>query len=770
MGPTSSRPARRASRSPSSGTPPTGANPAPRQRRVPGHPRRVLDRLGAAVRQRPDGRLRRPARREDGRGRHEVAQDAAAQLPRAAAERRDRGDLTDVNVRLAIQCAIDRQEVLDTAALGEGEVTGPITSPAYNSDPDSRPCPNRDLDKAADYLAKAGKSAASRSRRSSRRASTPRSVNEAQNLKAQLAEAKINLDLQVLESGAYVDRWVAADFDAAVALNGGRPDPDGMYGRYFTSTGNLNKVAGYSSPELDALFAQGKPTSDRPRRAQADLHADVRRSSRTTPRGSGCSPATPPRRHDAGTFAWASSRWRTARCSTCAPHRARPRDRRSSATRLRTASARPLLTLLGVAVVVFVMLRAIPGNQITANLGTEAAALTPAPAARRCAPTTGWTSRWSSSSSPGSATCSPATSASPRRTQPSVLDDRQSLPVTMELAVLSIVLGAGDRRAARDAVGEPSPDFAGRRRPGRRPRRPLDPRVPPRAALSRLRLAVRLQPQRPRYATFLEPGAEPAADAAAVVRARLRHRGADHAHDAHRGARGALEDFIRTARAKGVPPRRLQVRHVLRNALVPIVTMTGLQFGYLLGGAVVVEQIFSIPGIGRQVLLGIQQKEYALVQSTVLVIALAVRHRQPAHRPALPRHRPAGACMSARADSAHVPGHVARRPAEWRSPCVRRRDHRPGPDGDRRLRSRSLAARAAPYDPIAQDPPARCSRRAGPLVRHGPVRARRVLPGRRRRGQLAARRDRGGDRGGARRGGPRVLAGFFRGSSTARSA
>jgi peptide/nickel transport system permease protein len=51
--------------------------------------------------------------------------------------------------------------------------------------------------------------------------------------------------------------------------------------------------------------------------------------------------------------------------------------------------------------------------------------------------------------------------------------------------------------------------------------------------------------------------------------------------------------------------------------------MAGLQFGYLLGGAVVVEQIFSVPGIGRQVLLGIQQKEYAVVQSTVLVIAVA---------------------------------------------------------------------------------------------------------------------------------------------------
>ena len=72
------------------------------------------------------------------------------------------------------------------------------------------------------------------------------SVNEAQNLKAQLAEAKINLDLQVLESGAFVDRWVVADFVAAVALYDGR----------------------YSSPELDALFAQGKTTSDTAARKQ----------------------------------------------------------------------------------------------------------------------------------------------------------------------------------------------------------------------------------------------------------------------------------------------------------------------------------------------------------------------------------------------------------------------------------------------------------------------------------------------------------------------
>lgn len=81
------------------------------------------------------------------------------------------------------------------------------------------------------------------------------------------------------------------------------------------------------------------------------------------------------------------------------------------------------------------------------------------------------------------------------------------------------------------------------------------------------------------------------------------------------------EDYIRTARAKGVPTRRLQTRHILRNALIPVTTMTGLQFGFLLGGALVAEQIFAIPGIGRQTLLALTQKEYAVVQSTVLIIA-----------------------------------------------------------------------------------------------------------------------------------------------------
>jgi peptide/nickel transport system substrate-binding protein len=173
-----------------------------------------------------------------------------------------RAPLDDLDVRLAIQCAIDRRQVLDTAALGEGEVTGPITSPAYRSDPAERPCPQRDVEAARRHLAAAGHPGGLTLSTIVSQGEYATSVNEATNIQAQLAEAGITLNLEVLESGAYVDRWVAADFQTAVALNGGRPDPDGMYGRYFTSTGNLNDVAGYSSPELDALFAQGKATAD----------------------------------------------------------------------------------------------------------------------------------------------------------------------------------------------------------------------------------------------------------------------------------------------------------------------------------------------------------------------------------------------------------------------------------------------------------------------------------------------------------------------------
>ncbi|MDN5900978.1 MAG: ABC transporter substrate-binding protein, partial [Brachybacterium sp.] len=170
--------------------------------------------------------------------------------------------LDDVNVRLAIACGIDRQEVLDTAAMGAGEVTGPITSPAYRSDPDARPCPTRDVEAAKQHLADAGHGDGLTLTAIVMQDGYSTAVAEAENIQSQLKEVGITLKIESLESGSYVDRWVAADFELAVALNGGAPDPDAMYGRYFTSDGNLNAVAGYSSDTLDELFADGKATID----------------------------------------------------------------------------------------------------------------------------------------------------------------------------------------------------------------------------------------------------------------------------------------------------------------------------------------------------------------------------------------------------------------------------------------------------------------------------------------------------------------------------
>lgn len=80
------------------------------------------------------------------------------------------------------------------------------------------------------------------------------------------------------------------------------------------------------------------------------------------------------------------------------------------------------------------------------------------------------------------------------------------------------------------------------------------------------------------------------------------------------------QDYIRTARAKGVSERAVLYRHALRNALIPYVTSTGIMAGYLLGGAIVVEQVFAIPGLGRLVLGAIAERNYPLIQATILVV------------------------------------------------------------------------------------------------------------------------------------------------------
>ncbi|MGQ0568885.1 MAG: ABC transporter permease [Armatimonadota bacterium] len=85
-----------------------------------------------------------------------------------------------------------------------------------------------------------------------------------------------------------------------------------------------------------------------------------------------------------------------------------------------------------------------------------------------------------------------------------------------------------------------------------------------------------------------------------------------------------LEDFVRTARAKGVASRVVFYKHALRNALPPLVTVIGLRLGLLVGGAVITETVFSVPGLGRMIVQAVNLRDFPVVQGGVLLIALAV--------------------------------------------------------------------------------------------------------------------------------------------------
>ncbi|MHB0884730.1 MAG: ABC transporter permease [Bacillota bacterium] len=84
------------------------------------------------------------------------------------------------------------------------------------------------------------------------------------------------------------------------------------------------------------------------------------------------------------------------------------------------------------------------------------------------------------------------------------------------------------------------------------------------------------------------------------------------------------QDFVRTARAKGLAERVVIYKHALRNAMLPVVTLIGLDLGYLLGGTVVMEEVFSRPGMGRLMINGILSRDYPVVQGVLLILAISV--------------------------------------------------------------------------------------------------------------------------------------------------
>jgi peptide/nickel transport system permease protein len=284
-----------------------------------------------------------------------------------------------------------------------------------------------------------------------------------------------------------------------------------------------------------------------------------------------------------------------------------------------------VLTLVGVSVVVFVVLRVIPGNQIEAAFGTEAGALTPAQHAALAhyygmdRSLVSQYFSWMGSVLTGNLGVA-------LNTQQTVWSmTKSSLPVTLELAVLSTLLGtligvllglvsASKPNAIRDTVGQSVGLVA--------------------LSVPSFVLGTAIVTIVASKLNYFPNGAEyeaPWDDLSQNLQQMLFPAivlGIAVAAPVMRTTRSAMieitsRDFVRTAHGKGVSPTRVLFRHVLGNALIPIVTIVGLQFGYLLGGALIVEQIFALPGIGRQVYQAILDREYAVVQSTVLVIATA---------------------------------------------------------------------------------------------------------------------------------------------------
>ena len=82
------------------------------------------------------------------------------------------------------------------------------------------------------------------------------------------------------------------------------------------------------------------------------------------------------------------------------------------------------------------------------------------------------------------------------------------------------------------------------------------------------------------------------------------------------------KEYVLTARAKGLTERMVKYKHVLKNALLPVITIAGIQLGYMLGGAIIIEQVFSLPGLGRLFLFGIYQRDFPLIQGGVVFVAV----------------------------------------------------------------------------------------------------------------------------------------------------
>ncbi|MBG6205583.1 peptide/nickel transport system permease protein [Labrenzia sp. EL_126] len=281
------------------------------------------------------------------------------------------------------------------------------------------------------------------------------------------------------------------------------------------------------------------------------------------------------------------------------------------------------LVMLGVSVFVFVSIRLVPGDAITAMLGTESGLLTPT---QRDALRAyfgldqNWFIqfwRWFAGVLQGDFGISTTYG------KPVMTIIWQHFPLTLELAILSMLIAL--------LIGIPAGIYAATHKD-----RPSDliVRIVAMFGQSTPSFVVGLLliyllsvgfGVLPEMGTFVPITEDPLANLAQMILPAIT-LGTAFAAAVIRMSRSTMldilqEDYVRTARSKGMSRRRVIWRHALPNALIPVITLSGVEFGYLLGGAVLVEQIFALPGLGRTVLDAILQRDYALVQGSVLFIA-----------------------------------------------------------------------------------------------------------------------------------------------------
>jgi len=280
-------------------------------------------------------------------------------------------------------------------------------------------------------------------------------------------------------------------------------------------------------------------------------------------------------------------------------------------------------TLLGVSILTFLFIRLIPGDAIAARLGTSTA-LTPEQLASLRAyfgldqPLHVQYWNWVVSLLRGDA------GFSIRTGRPVLVEIAERLPATLELATAATIIAV--------AIGIPLGLLS-----AMRPRSRVDvaARIGGLVGLSLpsfwlgtliivlFSLYLRWLPNTGGYVDFVR---DPLRNLALLLFPAIT-LGVALAAATMRMTRSAMldvlgADYVRTAAAKGLPRPLIVRRHVLKNGLIVVVTLLGIQVGQLFGGAVVVEEIFTIPGVGRMLLTAILQRDYALVQGGVLVIAI----------------------------------------------------------------------------------------------------------------------------------------------------